>query len=105
MFIAHTCRFKEIKHIGHISKGIIDDNYSKTILGLKYKNNIIDIYTGNIYPILDINEKGYIKLNQEAVANKDYVIYKQEYSKRKLNLIIPIVKTKIKIKKLNKWGE
>ena len=98
MYIARIVKFDDIIVNKVNSKGIINED-SKIVLGLIYNDNLVDINTGDIYPILDVNEKGYIRRDQNAFINKNYAIFVEKYDDINLLNKLKCFKTKIMINK------
>ena len=98
MYIARIVKFDDIIVNKVNSKGIINED-SKIVLGLIYNGNLIDINNGDIYPILDVNEKGFIRKDQNAFINKDYAIFLEKCENVGLINNLKGFKTQLKINK------
>lgn len=62
----------------------IDDKTMKEVTGIKFDNFIIDIETGNYYPIIKRNEKGYIDQRQDLELDLDYALYVEKVDKKNI---------------------
>lgn len=102
MYFARIVKFDDIIVKEMNSRGVMNEQ-SKIVLGLIYNDNLIDINNGDIYPILDVNEKGFIRRDQNAFINKDYAIFLEKCDNVDLANRLKGLKTQIKIHKRKQY--
>ena len=94
MYEVRVGKFESIEKTETSIRYTIDDKSQKDILCLKYDEYMIDIDSGNIYPIVK-RKDGIIERNQKIVTDRFYALYINEYKAIDVKNYLKAIRTKL----------